>query len=151
MNWLLIVVIIIFLISIIIGAYRGAIKIAVSLVTALITYAVVFFATPYVTKAITEFTPLDEAITDQVTSTITDLAVSQFADGSKAESGMKIIGYDPDRLIQILYVCLRKPKILLRRPGTAFFQDPFPFYPFLHKVFLHCIGFRYLFAVSLAS
>ena len=88
MNWLLIVVIIIFLISIIIGAYRGAIKIAVSLVTALITYAVVFFATPYVTKAITEFTPLDEVITDQVTSTITDLAVSQFADGSKAESGM---------------------------------------------------------------
>ena len=109
MNWLLIVVIIIFLISIIIGAYRGAIKIAVSLVTALITYAVVFFATPYVTKAITEFTPLDEAITDQVTSTITDLAVSQFADGSKAESGMteenvrralKAAGVDEDMLAE---------------------------------------------------
>ncbi len=109
MNWLLIVVIIIFLISIIIGAYRGAIKIAVSLVTALITYAVVFFATPYVTKAITEFTPLDEVITDQVTSTITDLAVSQFADGSKAESGMteenvrralKAAGVDEDMLAE---------------------------------------------------
>lgn len=109
MNWLLIVVIIIFLISIIIGAYRGAIKIAVSLVTALITYAVVFFATPYVTKAITEFTPLDEVITDQVTSSITDLAVSQFADGSKAESGMteenvrralKAAGVDEDMLAE---------------------------------------------------
>lgn len=109
MNWLLIVVIIIFLISIIIGAYRGAIKIAVSLVTALITYAVVFFATPYVTKAITEFTPLDEVIKDQVSSTITDIAVSQFADGSETESGMteenvrrvlKAAGVDEDMLAE---------------------------------------------------
>lgn len=88
MNWLLIVVIIIFLISIIVGAYRGAIKIAVSLLTALITYVIVFFATPYVTKAITEFTPLDDAIQDQVSSTIAEAAVSQFANGTEGESGM---------------------------------------------------------------
>lgn len=88
MNWLLIVVIIIFLISIIVGAYRGAIKIAVSLVTALITYVIVFLATPYVTKAITEFTPLDDAIKDQVSSTITNAAVSQFANAAESENGM---------------------------------------------------------------
>lgn len=88
MNWLLIVVIIIFLVSIIVGAYRGAIKIAVSLLTALITYVIVFFATPYVTKAITEFTPLDDAIKDQVSSTITNAAISQFANAAESENGM---------------------------------------------------------------
>ena len=88
MNWLLIVVIIIFLVSIIVGAYRGAIKIAVSLLTALITYMIVFFATPYVTKAITEFTPLDDAIKDQVSSTITNAAISQFANAAESENSM---------------------------------------------------------------
>lgn len=109
MNWLLIVVIIIFLISIIIGAYRGAIKISVSLVTALITYVFVFFATPYVTKALIKFTPLDEVIKDQVSSTITDIAVSQFAEGNETESGMteenvrrvlKAAGVDEDMLAE---------------------------------------------------
>ncbi len=82
MNWLLITVIMIFLISIAVGLYRGAIKIAVSLGTALLTYLVVFLATPYIAKAITDFTPLDEAIKNQVSSTITDIAADQILGGS---------------------------------------------------------------------
>lgn len=107
MNWLLIVVIIIFLISVIVGAYRGAIKIAVSLLTALITYVIVFFAAPHVTKAITEFTPLDDVIKEQVSSTITEAAAAQFADGAESGNGMtqenvrrvlKAAGVDEDTL-----------------------------------------------------
>ena len=107
MNWLLIVVIIVFLISVIVGAYRGVIKIAVSLLTALITYVIVFFAAPHVTKAITEFTPLDDVIKEQVSSTITEAAAAQFADGAESGNGMtqenvrrvlKAAGVDEDTL-----------------------------------------------------
>lgn len=109
MNWLLIVVIIIFMISVIVGAYRGAVKIAVSLLATLITYVIVFFAAPYVTKAITEFTPLDDLIKDQVSSTITDAAAVQL--GENAESGnnmtqenvrraLKAAGVDEDTLAE---------------------------------------------------
>ncbi len=109
MNWLLITVIVIFLISIIVGAYRGAIKIAVSLVTALLTYVIVFFATPYVSKAITEFTPLDEVIMSQVSSTITETAIAHFAGGDEEAGGMteegvrkvlKAAGVDEDMLAE---------------------------------------------------
>lgn len=109
MNWLLIVVIIIFLISVIVGAYRGAIKIAVSLLATLITYVIVFFAVPHVTKAITEFTPLDDVIKEQVSSTITDAAAVQFAEGAENGNGMtqenvrrvlKAAGVDEDTLAE---------------------------------------------------
>lgn len=84
MNWIVITVGAIFLIGFIVGIYRGAIRIAVSLATTIITIVIVVFATPHVVKLISDFTPLDEMIRNQVSTTMANAATSQVTGG---ESG----------------------------------------------------------------
>lgn len=82
MDWIVITVGAIFLIGFIVGIYRGAIRIAVSLATTILTLVIVVFATPYVAKMISDFTPLDEMIRSQVSSTMANAATSQVTGGS---------------------------------------------------------------------
>lgn len=81
-NWLTITVASIFLLGFFIGVYRGAIRIAVSLVTTVLTIIIVVVATPYATSAIEKYTPLDDMIKSQVTSTMARAATAQLTGNS---------------------------------------------------------------------
>lgn len=78
MNWVLVSVGAVIALGFLIGVYKGAIKIAISLVTTIVTLIIVTIATPFVAKIICEFTPLDDIIKSQVSSTMADAASSQF-------------------------------------------------------------------------
>lgn len=89
-NWLTIAVAGVFLLGFLIGIYRGAIRIAVSLATTILTIVIVVAATPYVASAIEKYTPIDDMIKSQVTSTMARAAASQLAgDGDdSSETGI---------------------------------------------------------------
>lgn len=78
------------------GVYRGAVRISVSLLTTLITLVVVTFATPYVTELLIKFTPLDDMIEKQISSTMASAAVSLAEDesggGMSEENVRKVLG-----------------------------------------------------------
>lgn len=96
MNWVLMTMGAIILIGFLIGVYRGAIRIAVSLVTTVVTIVLVTFATPFVADAISEFTPLDDMIKSQVSSTMANAAASQVlgeeGGGLSEESVRQVLG-----------------------------------------------------------
>ena len=63
-------------IGFLIGVYRGAVRIAVSLLTTLVTLVIVTLATPYVADLLVKYTPVDEAIENQIGNKIAGTAVS---------------------------------------------------------------------------
>ncbi len=78
------------------GVYRGAVRISVSLLTTLITLVVVTFATPYAAELLIKFTPLDDMIEKQISSTMASAAVSLAEDesggGMSEENVRKVLG-----------------------------------------------------------
>lgn len=97
MNWLLMVVGGIFLICIIVGLSKGAIRIAVSLLTTILTLILVSFATPYVAKTIEKYTPMDEMIKSQLTSTAAELVTSELF--QEESNGAKTMDADSVRKV----------------------------------------------------
>ncbi len=93
MNLALIATGIIFLICIIVGICKGAIRIGVSLLTTIVTFLIVSFATPYVAKAIDKYTPIDEAIEEQVEEAMIRMVTNQVQEagtsGNLSAEGVK--------------------------------------------------------------
>lgn len=90
MNWVLISVGAVIALGFLIGVYKGAIKIVISLVTTIVTLIIVTIATPFVAKIICEFTPLDDMIKSEISSTMADAASSQiFGEGGMSEDEVR--------------------------------------------------------------